>query len=304
MSDDWSNPLSTALGTLVRKALQSFGFVHGSTGWQIQRDGDAEFNAALIRGELDLGPASPAPRVAVNPNIPSELTNWDPGNISFNVVLIWYFNATDYYWQGIGTFLGANSYMEGTVDFTLGPYLHKHIAVNTPSVEYFGSNQVDVPPFTPPGSFMRLQLQNAMLNIGQGLGSDPNSGIVNNGTSIFNAIAFNANGGGTAEVWHAASFQNGWSDLGGGYVTTQYRKVASPPNCVQIIGQMLAPGSTPDGTIVFNLPAAYRPTHQQNVPLLNAGDCVFLIETTGNVKSERVPGGSAPAINCLLPLDA
>lgn len=297
---DWSNPLSTALGTLVRKALQSFGFVHGSTGWQIQRNGNAEFNAALIRGELDLGPASPAPRVAVNPNIPSELVNWDPGNISFNVVLIWYFNATDYYWQGIGTFLGANSYMEGTVDFTLGPYLHKHIAVNTPSTEHWGSNQIDIPPFTPPGSFMRLQLQNAQLNIGQGLGVDPNSGIVNNGTSIFNAIKFNANGGGAAEVWHAGVLQNSWTG------TLNYRLIASPPNCIQINGGLVAPAGVVNGQVVANVSAAYRPINSQGFVVdvtSNSGSPHFSLETNGDILTWGVAANDGVEINQIVPLD-
>jgi hypothetical protein len=41
--------------TLIRRAIQSEGFVSGSTGWMVERDGDAEFNDVIIRGELQAG---------------------------------------------------------------------------------------------------------------------------------------------------------------------------------------------------------------------------------------------------------
>lgn len=43
--------------TLVRNAEQSEGFQSGVTGWRIARNGDAEFNDAVIRGELIVGSA-------------------------------------------------------------------------------------------------------------------------------------------------------------------------------------------------------------------------------------------------------
>lgn len=38
--------------TLVRDAIQSAGFVAGSSGWQIKRDGTSELNSTTIRGSL------------------------------------------------------------------------------------------------------------------------------------------------------------------------------------------------------------------------------------------------------------
>jgi hypothetical protein len=40
--------------TLVRDSIQSEGYVQGSTGWSIERDGDAEFNDVAIRGSLEV----------------------------------------------------------------------------------------------------------------------------------------------------------------------------------------------------------------------------------------------------------
>ena len=52
----FSNPVTNAIGTLVRTAMQSLGFLSGSTGWQIKRDGNAEFNQVIIRGSVLIGP--------------------------------------------------------------------------------------------------------------------------------------------------------------------------------------------------------------------------------------------------------
>lgn len=40
---------------LIRDSIQSEGFVAGSTGWKISRNGNAEFNDATMRGELLVG---------------------------------------------------------------------------------------------------------------------------------------------------------------------------------------------------------------------------------------------------------
>lgn len=49
--------------TLVRDAIHSQVYVPGSLGWSINRDGTAEFNDVLIRGDLRTGP--PAPYVQI-----------------------------------------------------------------------------------------------------------------------------------------------------------------------------------------------------------------------------------------------
>lgn len=40
--------------TLVRESISSEGFVSGSTGWSIERDGDAEFNDVAVRGTVSI----------------------------------------------------------------------------------------------------------------------------------------------------------------------------------------------------------------------------------------------------------
>lgn len=63
----FSNPVSNAAGTLVRAVLKSVNFVAGLVGWQISRDGDAEFNNVSVRGTVfgDLQSTSPVPSDAI-----------------------------------------------------------------------------------------------------------------------------------------------------------------------------------------------------------------------------------------------
>lgn len=48
----FSNPIIAAGGSLVYPAIHSPGFVPGSTGWSINKNGSAEFNSVTIRGTL------------------------------------------------------------------------------------------------------------------------------------------------------------------------------------------------------------------------------------------------------------
>ncbi|WP_301177241.1 hypothetical protein [Actinomadura geliboluensis] len=63
----FGNPIIGGGDTLVRNAIQSEGFVAGSTGWRIERTGSAEFNSVTVRGELDVGTANSYVRVRVEP---------------------------------------------------------------------------------------------------------------------------------------------------------------------------------------------------------------------------------------------
>jgi hypothetical protein len=55
MSEGFSNPIIGGAATLIRIAIQSFGYVVGVSGWQITRAGSAEFNDATIRGSISAG---------------------------------------------------------------------------------------------------------------------------------------------------------------------------------------------------------------------------------------------------------
>lgn len=66
--------------------------------------------------------------------------------------------------------------------------------------------------------------------------------------------------------WVAASFQNGWGNLGGAYQTVAYRKVGG----VVYLRGLAAGGTTTDGTSVFTLPTGFRPSATEAFPIANA----------------------------------
>ena len=68
----------------------------------------------------------------------------------------------------------------------------------------------------------------------------------------------------TVENWIAMALGNGWANAGSGSVTAQYRKVASPPNSVEIIGEIN--GSAATNGKFFQLPSGYRPASSQFIP--------------------------------------
>jgi len=141
--EGFSNPVVNAAGTLIRAVMKSVNYVAGLAGWQVTRDGDAEFNSVVVRGDVEIGPASPGPRLALTSNIPATLVaasadfDWDAGTF-------FWFNGTDYEFEVIGTYIpGPNTpiWAKGTYD-TLNGVIYQWLIINaggTPIV-YYGSN--------------------------------------------------------------------------------------------------------------------------------------------------------------------
>ena len=50
----FSNPIASGSGGLILPSIHSPGYVHGNTGWSINRDGSAEFNDLDVRGMLTI----------------------------------------------------------------------------------------------------------------------------------------------------------------------------------------------------------------------------------------------------------
>lgn len=84
-----------------------------------------------------------------------------------------------------------------------------------------------------------------------------------------------------AETYHAMGLLNGWANVAG-FATAKYRKVASPPNSVEIIGAINAAAAT--AATFFTLPAGYRPANQQPVCSMGA--------------NAAIPAGLSPWIRC------
>jgi len=80
---------------LVRRVLQSAGFVAGVTGWQLQRNGDAEFNDLTARGTIigaTIENSATDPKTSINPDGSITITNAAGGvifDLAANGVMTW-----------------------------------------------------------------------------------------------------------------------------------------------------------------------------------------------------------------------
>jgi hypothetical protein len=104
----------------------------------------------------------------------------------------------------------------------------------------------------------------------------------------------------TSEIWHNAVLQNAWTSVGvAPFNAVSYRLM--PDNTVRLRG-VATGGAIGAGTIVFNLPGAYRPANRKQFPItLNAGTTLTavcqVIEVggagAGNVTIYGVPAANA-----------
>lgn len=85
-------------------------------------------------------------------------------------------------------------------------------------------------------------------------------GIGNQLIAGYPVVAATAAGGNAAETWHAMSLLNSWAN-NASFSAAQYRKVASPPNSVEIIGHIS--GNAATAATFATLPAGYRPATAQ-----------------------------------------
>jgi hypothetical protein len=126
-------------------------------------------------------------------------------------------------------------------------------------------------------------------------------------TSITAGTFIKAPFGTTGDSWHYVSntgqpqFQNGWLNRASGWAKLAYRMIMSPPNEVEIRGELNIPTSGFAST-VFTLPAAYRPNSTQkilsgadsgNTQVASPNVPTFNINTDGTVAGTNPPGAGS-----------
>lgn len=138
----FSNDITGGQGALLRRAIKSPNYVPGVSGWSINKDGTAEFTSGQFRGAVLIG-TSPNPRIFIGSDIPAPLANASV-DFTWTAAQIWYFNATEFYWQAIGTFnpggfpiWAAGSY--DTVNGVLFNEFEQGPGGGSPNVLLFGS---------------------------------------------------------------------------------------------------------------------------------------------------------------------
>lgn len=98
------------------------------------------------------------------------------------------------------------------------------------------------------------------------------------------------------ETWHAATLQNTWANFGAPFVTAQYRALASPAKSIEIIGT-ISGGTSANGTVLFNLPAGYRPLRQQRNACYAFGGTLNIATETPAL--DVATGGNVTCLACV-----
>ena len=94
---DFAHDIAGGQGNLIVTSVQSPNFVHGSSGWQIKKDGSAEFNNGTFRGTVTAATiigslvesASSGRRTTLDSNGDIKVYN------ASGAVLLWFQNSTD-----------------------------------------------------------------------------------------------------------------------------------------------------------------------------------------------------------------
>lgn len=98
---------------------------------------------------------------------------------------------------------------------------------------------------------------------------------------------------------------NSWGNATAGTAKPSYRHIASPPNCVELRGQIHSPATFVSG-VFFTLPVGYRPATQQYIFATRDTGATFAIQVSSNgtcLVSGLTTGGVDLAFNGIISLD-
>ena len=265
----FANDILGGAAALIRAAIKSPNFVHGSTGWSVNKDGSAEFNSGTFRANIVGGAVYIYdPAITLGDLIASitDATTGPEGETTIKGITSYVTFAGDKLTVSLNGLLNGNpglSVTDQTNPATSPAGVGAHVggagALSPGGLAFLTSGQG---PVTDVAGSVVVQSQTT-------------SGVTN-GTVALNGGSTTVTGKLTAtsgtpsnlsvistDTWHAMTLANGWANTAGN-VTAQYRLLASPPNSVEIIGAILATGAT--STTFFTLPAGYQPATQQAIP--------------------------------------
>jgi len=269
----FSNPIAAG-NSLARPQFESPNFVPGVSGWAIFRNGNAQFNSLTLTG-----------------------TTFDGNNYILNTSGFFLYSGTPASGNLVASIAPAagtdgfgNAYPAGfnLTDLVSGNTIslaNGQLAIgNTASGVTAGSLLYSL---TTPAAMTLTSPTTAAFNKALHLYLY-SQGATGPGLAVIDSPIFYQSPGGAAgagDGWNSMStrgYQNGWADNGGATQPGQYRLIGSPPNSMVLRG-VLSAGTLVGGTVIINLPTAYRPI----------GD---------NQQIMCIPSGAAPAAGMRLEL--
>jgi hypothetical protein len=256
--------------------------------------------------------ATITPRIVLGPDVPPVLGAYEPlpgFDTTWSAAALWYFNATDYYFIASGHIVIPGP--PADVDFVAkGVYraddgfnpevvvIHELLTSDTLAQSVYYGDATTALVFSYSNCTISVADDGSTIRFaGRGLEISRDTVKAGDPNSVVDAV----------ETWHNAALVSGWVNRAGGYPAVQYQKVASPPNSVQISGQMKN-GLIANGTTITTLPVGYRPTSPQAVTISSGGGGnaggQLEVATTGVVRCFDLPAGTTiVAINGCFPLD-
>lgn len=244
-------------GNLVITSFQSPNFAAGSSGWQVTKTGDAEFNSVTVRGEVEATEFSTTVTVSAGPYAGTYVI--ETGTLT----------------DSSGNMLAVISWQNSSAPAYLTPYIAAVTGTGTGNITSIHSGQE-----TSGDTDGSIWVLSAVANDGTNslflVDADHVQLFGSTGPTLFqNQSGF------AVDTWHSMSFQNGWVNGASPNVQCQYRLTAE--NQVEIIGTVNGAGAS--AATFATLPTGYRPTHQQMVP------CQDTAATSGNYYIQCSTGG-------------
>lgn len=156
----FANAIVGGGGQIVRRVMKSLGYTPNTSGWQLSRNGDAEFNSALIRGTMTIGTSGGA-SIVLSQTIPAVLSTWaSTHSVTFAGVIVNYLDGTSFEWEGVGTYFGNAEYMVGTYDPTNGVVLTDRMSLGvTGQIQRFIGSRITNPTVTVMDEYDNAQIR-------------------------------------------------------------------------------------------------------------------------------------------------
>ena len=222
-------------GNLIVTSLQSPNYAPGSAGWQVRKDGSAEFNNLTIRGTFNgTDFIINATGTFFYSGAPAA------GNLIASIA------------SAAGTDVFGNVYNAGVQSYIPGLGAAGLAAGELILYQWTGAAWASYGGFVANGS--RLDINNTN---GGGIGIPSGPFTSTAGTAASPTVI-------TTDTWNAMALANAWANVAG-FATARYRM--TPNKQVEIIGAINAAAAS--AVTFFTLPAAYRPASQQ--PICAAG---------------------------------
>lgn len=273
--------------TLIRAAIRSPDYVPGVSGWSINRDGSAEFNDAVFRGE-----------VLVRGSNGGYIQIWnDGGDASIDLMPDdepgFTFDAADIIAASNPTSAGLTLSGPTAIGVPTGAVPQLFLAVQSIDDPPNAYSEVRMRADRLTTFFDEITLTADTITLDAGPGGTTAVGALVAGSMFANSWSgadvtvsddLTVQNGGdffnNSHTWTKPALQNGWTNRGGIFPDLQYRRYPTSQH-VQICGEIV-PGTLADGTLIATLPAGFRPVDPMMIICRDAASSVCFLQVNSN----------------------